>query len=292
MSNLWRWAWLAWLALVSSAVFAGQSPALMLATVYEGDVDVSGYLVSEKLDGVRGRWDGHALWTRGGTRLHPPKWFTQGWPTQPLDGELWIGRGRFDAVSALIRADQPGAPGWREVHFMLFDLPDDPAAFEQRVSTMHTLVAVTNNPQLRMIEQRRYASVDALDAALKQVVAAGGEGLMLHRHDAHYRIGRSDALLKYKPYRDAEARVVAYTPGKGKYAGMLGALVVELADGRRLRLGSGFSDAERAAPPALGSWVTYRYNGLTSTGLPRFARFLRVREELPPPDPVEPRPAM
>jgi DNA ligase-1 len=133
--------------------------------------------------------------------------------------------------------------------------------------------------------QFRVADPATLDARIKAVVATGGEGLMLHHRDAHYGAGRSDWLLKYKPYEDAEARVVGHTVGTGKYTGMLGALVVERADGLRFRLGSGFTDAQRADPPPLGAWVTYRHNGLTSNGVPRFARFVRIRHTMPPADP-------
>ena len=91
--------------------------------------------------------------------------------------------------------------------------------------------------------------------------------------------GRSDTLLKHKRGRDAEARVVGYRPGKGKYEGMVGALLVEDAHGRRFALGSGLRDADRAAPPAIGSTVTFRYDGLTEQGNPRFARYLRVRRD-------------
>jgi len=258
-------------------------PALMLARdLGTSPIDVPAYYVSEKLDGVRARWDGRALWTRGGHRIAVPPAFVDGWPVTPLDGELWIARGRFDVVSGIVRSTRPDPAAWEAVRFMVFDLPAHPGAFSERVAAMRTLVARTAHPQLQMIEQTRLASRAALDARLAQIVAAGGEGLMLHHADARYGVGRSNALLKLKPHDDAEARVLAHAPGKGKYTGMLGALVVEHHDGRQFRIGTGFTDAQRADPPPPGSWVTYRYNGLTSTGLPRFARFLRIRDEMSP----------
>jgi len=260
-------------------------PQLMLATSYEAGLDVSEYWVSEKLDGVRGRWDGRGLWTRGGHRIDAPAWFTEGWPPVPMDGELWLGRGRFEEASVLVRRAAPDDPLWREAAFMVFDLPRHGGRFEARVGAMRSLLDTSGVPWLRPVTQSRGGDAASLDARLEAVVAGGGEGLMLHHRDAFYGVGRSESLLKYKPYDDAEARVVGHTAGTGKYEGMLGALVVERADGLRFRLGSGFSDAERADPPPLGAWVTYRYNGLTSNGVPRFARFMRVRHELPPPDP-------
>ena len=257
-------------------------PALMLARdLGTTPIDVPAYFVSEKLDGVRARWDGRTLWTRGGHRVATPPGFVQGWPDTPMDGELWIARSRFDVVSGIARSTRPDPAAWDAVRFMVFDLPAHPGPFSERVAAMRTLVERTAHPQLRMVEQTRVASRAALDARLAQVVAAGGEGLMLHHADARYGVGRSNALLKLKPHDDAEARVLAHAPGKGKYTGMLGALVVEHHDGRQFRIGTGFTDAQRADPPPLGSWVTYRYNGLTSTGLPRFARFLRIRDDMP-----------
>jgi DNA ligase-1 len=260
-------------------------PRLMLATTYHRGADVSEYWVSEKLDGVRGRWDGSRLHTRGGQPITPPAWFTAGWPKVAMDGELWMGRNRFDETSALVRTGNPHDQGWRRVRFMVFDLPDHPGTFDVRVKRMRSLLAKTRTPWLQPVAQYQLANAAELDARLKDVVASGGEGLMLHHRNARYRIGRSDDLLKYKPFEDAEARVIAHTPGKGKYVGMLGALVVQQADGRQFRLGSGFTDVQRATPPPIGSLVTYRYNGLTSKGLPRFARFLRVRHEPAPSDP-------
>lgn len=270
------------LAAATPLATATSPPALMLASELRGEPDVRAYFVSEKLDGVRGHWDGEALWTRGGHRIATPPGFTRGWPATPMDGELWIARGRFDAVSAVVRRRVADPEAWAPVRFMVFDLPDHPGRFADRIDAMRALVAQAGHPHLALVEQAPAHSRAALDAQLAHVVAAGGEGLMLHHRDARYVAGRSAAVLKFKPHDDAEARVVGHTPGTGKYAGMLGALVVEHVDGRQFRIGTGFTDAQRAAPPPPGSWVTYRYNGLTSTGLPRFARFLRVRDEMPP----------
>lgn len=273
------------LCLATAAATDTPPPRLMLATSYEAGIDVSEYWVSEKLDGVRGHWDGSRLVTRGGHAIPAPDWFTAGWPEQPMDGELWIGRGRFAEVSGIVRSGHAGDAAWRRVRFMVFDLPGLPGPFRQRVMRMRELLGDAGIAWLRPIEQFRVDSAGELDARLEAVVAAGGEGLMLHHRDSIYRAGRSEHLLKYKPYQDAEARVVGHTAGTGKYAGMLGALIVERPDGLRFRIGSGFSDAERADPPPIGSWVTYRYNGLTVNGVPRFARFLRIRHLLPPADP-------
>ena len=257
-------------------------PAPMLAGVFHDAADLSAWLVSEKLDGVRARWDGRRLLTRNGDAIDAPRWFTAGWPAQALDGELWIARGKFQQVSDLVRALRTDDREWKSVHFMAFDLPGDPGRFSQRAARLHALVARTNAPQLRAIAQTHAGDRTALDARLRAIAAADGEGLVLHRATAHYHGGRSDDLLKYKLADDAEARVIGYRPGKGKYAGMVGALLVEDAHGRRFALGSGLSDAERRHPPQPGQWVTFRYNGLTAKGNPRFARFLRVREDYRP----------
>ncbi|MGB3393552.1 MAG: DNA ligase [Stenotrophomonas sp.] len=261
---------------------AATPPPVMLAGQWHDGVDVSRYWVSEKLDGVRARWDGQTLWTRAGNRITAPAWFTRGWPRQALDGELWGGRGSFETTSATVRRHPADDDGWRQLRFMAFDLPGHSGGFSQRLAAMQALVMRDTSPTLAVIPQKRIVDTAALHRHLQAIVASGGEGLMLQHQDNRYGTGRSDGLLKLKPWDDAEARVVAHLPGKGKYSGMLGALLVEREDGMRFRLGSGFKDAQRADPPAIGSLVTYRYNGLTAKGLPRFARFLRVRDEAPP----------
>ena len=254
-------------------------PALALAEVYADDVDLAGYWVSEKLDGVRAYWDGTRLVSRGGHPIRAPAGFTAGFPEAPMDGELWLGRGRFEEVSGLARRDTPDPAAWREVRYVVFDLPAAPGGFGARLARLEGLVAAAGNPALVALAQTRATDHAGLMARMAAVVADGGEGLMLRRESGPYRPGRSTDLLKVKPYEDAEARVIGHVPGKGKYAGMLGALEVEDPEGRRFRIGTGLSDAERRAPPPVGSRVTYRFQGRTERGIPRFASFLRMRAD-------------
>lgn len=263
--------------LLPLAAPAADPPPVALANVYEQEAELADYWVSEKLDGVRGYWDGKRLLTRGGTPVNPPDWFTADWPEAPLDGELWLGRDRFAETSAIVRTEKPVDAEWREMRFMVFDLPAHDEPFTQRLRALKKLLAQADVEWLHPVEQFRVADHDALQSKMKTVVVAGGEGLMLHRGESLYAAGRSDDLLKVKPHRDAEAKVIAHLPGNGKYEGMMGSLLVERPDGLRFRLGTGFTDEQRAQPPAVGAWVTYRYSGLTKNGIPRFARFLRVR---------------
>ncbi len=259
--------------------FAAEPPAILLAEVYRDQVDVSRYLVSEKLDGVRAIWDGTSLRFRSGKEINAPRWFVDGLPKRPLDGELWIARGSFERLSGIVRRDLPDDAEWRQVRYMIFELPGAPGTFRERAEAMRQIARDANLPWLREIEQFPVVDRNSLQKRLKEVVKAGGEGLMLHRADAIYETGRSDVLLKMKPWDDAEAVVVGHFPGHGKYAGMMGALRVRSSDGREFSLGTGFTEAQRQNPPALGVTVTYRYRELTGSGLPRFASFLRVRQE-------------
>ena len=265
----------------NAAAAAADAPALLLASVYRPGLDLQGYWVSEKYDGVRGHWDGQRLRTRGGEPITPPAWFTAGWPDTALDGELWAGRGRFAQAQSTVRQARAGDAAWRQMRFMVFDLPAHPGSFDQRLPALQTAVARTGLPWVLAVPQQRVASDAALQALLARTVRGGGEGLMLHRGSSLYRAGRSDDLIKLKTHDDTEARVVAHLPGKGKHAGRLGALLEEMPSGQRFRLGTGLSDAERSAPPPIGSWVTYRFRGTHDSGLPRFASFVRVREDLP-----------
>ena len=252
---------------------------LLLANEYHPGIDVSRYLVSEKFDGVRAVWDGTTLRFRSGREVAAPAWFIAKLPATPLDGELWLARGKFDELSGIVRKAQPVDDEWQRVSYLIFELPGASGSFAERYARITELVRHTGWGPLQAVEQVRLATRRALDAKLAATVKSGGEGLMLHLAGAPYVTGRSDVLLKMKRLHDTEGVVVAHLPGKGKYSGMMGALQIEMPDGRRFKLGTGFTDAVRKNPPPPGSTVTYTYRDFTSSGLPRFASFLRVRTE-------------
>lgn len=254
------------------------APPLLLAKNYSDKFDARHYLVSEKLDGVRALWDGKNLRFRSGKLIHAPAWFTAPLPGHALDGELWIGRRQFDRLSAAVRRKEPVDAEWQKITYQLYELPNGAGSFSERIATLQASVAQAALPWLQVLPQEQVTDDVALKLKLAQVVGAGGEGVMLHRADATWQTGRSDVLLKLKPQQDAEAVVVGHEAGQGKYQGMLGALLVQTPEGQRFRLGTGFSDAQRRDPPALGSTVTYRYRDRTPAGVPRFASFLRLRD--------------
>lgn len=276
MLRLARYLLFVFLLLLAMLAYA-QAPAILLAQIYHDDIQVQEYLVSEKLDGIRAIWDGYQFSSRQGHPIHAPAWFTQHFPTRPLDGELWIGRGQFETLSSTVRQTQPNDAAWRKVAYYVFELPEADGDFSQRAQQMVQIVRQAHSPYLKHLPQFRVKDRQALQRTLDKVVAQRGEGLMLHRADAPYLTGRSHVLLKLKPQLDAEAKVIAHVPGKGKYQGKMGALLVETPAGIQFKLGTGFSDAERAHPPPIGCQVTYTYRDVTKTGKPKFASFLRIR---------------
>jgi DNA ligase-1 len=274
----------------SAESIATNKPQLMLANVLQKDsgINIKHYWVSEKYDGVRAFWDGKRLISRQGNEYHAPLWFIEGFPSTPLDGELWLGRGLFDRLSGIVRKQSPIDQEWRQVRYMVFDLPAHLGRFDQRLSELTSLISLTSQHtnNLVLVPQWRIENEEALLKQLASFVNNKAEGLMLHDGRSLYAAKRSNDLLKLKPSFDMEAIVTGYEPGNGKYEGMMGAVWVEAFlrndEGplikHAFKIGSGFSDEERQHPPAIGSEITFQYSGLTSTGKPRFARYLRVRQ--------------
>ncbi|MGL4473659.1 MAG: DNA ligase [Shewanella sp.] len=266
-----------WVSNLNSAPMA----KLQLAGKDYHGVDVALYLVSEKLDGVRGYWDGNTMWSKQGHVIHLPPEFTANFPNTSLDGELWAGRGKFEQVQTMLASFQPHQ-GQKSIlnpqplKYMVFDVPHLDLPFNERYQWALTHLTGIN-PTLEVIEQYSLTSQLELAHQLDEVIAAGGEGLMLHLASAKYLPGDKQALIKVKPYMDAEATVIGYVAGKKALIGKMGALKVRTANGVEFAIGTGFSLEERNHPPVIGAVVTYRYQGLTAKGKPRFASFVRIR---------------
>lgn len=254
------------------------APPMMLAREAPAGIDPQGFLVSEKYDGVRAHWDGRQLRFRSGLPVMAPAWFTARLPGTPLDGELWLDRGCFDALSVTVRRAQPQDDEWADVLYLVFDLPGAPGSFAERSQRLAQTLGAARRPGLWAVQQQTVADASALQALLDRVLRQGGEGLVLHRAQALWQPGRSGDVLKLKPQADAEATVLAHVPGRGRLQGLMGALRVRDDAGQVFNLGTGFSDAQRQQPPALGQRVTFTYRGRTGQGLPRFASFLRLAE--------------
>lgn len=257
---------------------AREAPHLLLANVWDPSIDPTGWWMSEKYDGLRGYWDGRKLWTRQGNLIHAPDYFLAELPHDiALDGELWVGHGKFEETISIVRSETPD-DRWKGVHFMVFDAPQAKGTFEERMQFLRATLPDANH-FVRVVAQQRCQGAAQLLAERDRMVKMGGEGLMLRKPESAYEPRRSPTLLKVKPYDDAEATVIAHEPGKGKFAGKLGALRVRTDDGREFSVGSGLTEADRESPPPMGTVITYRFRGLTAKGMPRFPSFLRIRRD-------------
>jgi DNA ligase-1 len=153
--------------------------------------DISGWWVSEKYDGVRAIWDGKNLLTRHGKKLNPPAWFTAGLPNVRLDGELWMGRGTFDALRSNI---QTNGSNWSGVKFMVFDLAQA-GDFEYRYEK---LAKMQLPEHVEVVDHILARGHEWLNIYERLVVDMGGEGLVIRRPRSKYRPGRCGDVIKIK----------------------------------------------------------------------------------------------
>lgn len=248
---------------------------LMLLEQYQ-DQDIKGWVMSEKLDGVRGYWNGQHLFSRQGVMLNPPDYFVDNFPPFEIDGELFSERGKFEEIAATVRSSNP--KGWYKLKLYVFDVPNGKGNLFERLAQLEDYLIQHPHPHIEIIKQIPVQNKEHLHQFLQHILAAGGEGVVVRNPYAPYINGRSSQILKLKALDDEECKVVAHHNGKGKFENKLGAITCENARGR-FRIGSGFKDKDRENPPPIGSIITYKYRGLTNSGKPRFATFWRLREE-------------
>ena len=254
-------------------ILFASKPNLLLLKVYT-DQNVTGWVMSEKLDGIRAYWDGKQLFTRSGKVIHAPDWFLKDYPPFAIDGELWSKRGDFEFISSTVR-DQYPSSGWRKIKHYIFDVPSAKGNLFERLAK----VKPYEGKVIKIIPQIPIKSKDDLKRFLDEVEQKGGEGVVVRDPNTPYIGKRTSKALKVKRFHDAECEIVGYTEGRGKYRGKVGAIVCALQDGTHFKIGSGLSKAFRENPPKIGTIITFKYKELTKRGKPRFPIFLRVRNE-------------
>ena len=272
---------LCWVLLICGLAVNAHALEIMLPRVYTDGIDVSGWLMSEKLDGIRGYWDGKQLLSKKGNPLHPPAAFTRNFPPFALEGEIWGGRRTFEKTVSIVKKQQPH-DGWLELQFAIFDVPQAKGGFTRRLQKAKDWFADQPSQFSFVIPQKIVNNNDQLKAELQRVEKFGGEGLIVRKPDTLYANGRNRDILKVKSFFDMEAVVIAHIEGKGRNRGRLGSLLVGLQENTKVRfkIGTGFSDDERIHPPPVGSVITFKYYGFYESGLPKFPSFLRIRTDI------------
>ena len=254
-------------------------PPVLLAQKWEPHIDVTGWWLSEKLDGVRAYWDGARFLSRLGNEFLAPPWFVESLPETPLDGELWVGRGQFQKTVSIVRRGDRSKL-WRDVSFLVFDAPSHGGVFEERIAWVDEAFAEGAHPHAAAVDHAECEGIDHLRAELARIEGLGGEGVMARQPGSIYVAGRSHTLLKVKSFLDCEAVVVGHVAGKGRHKVRLGALEAALPDGTRFSVGTGLSDREREDPPPIGQVITVRYQELSRDGVPRFPAYVGVRADV------------
>jgi len=266
-----------YLILVMLSSLHAQAPQLFLLKTYKNDMNVTGWVMSEKLDGVRAFWDGNKLISRSGKVFLVPKSFIKDFPPFALDGELWSRRGDFEHIVSIVNTKK-SVRSWDELHYMVFEVPEQEGNFFERLEKLQTYLKHHTQTNIKVIEQIKIHSQEQVQSYFKKVTQEGAEGIVVRNPNVPYYTGRSQLALKFKPFIDAECRVLKHMKGKGKYKDKMGSLLCEY-QGKEIKIGSGFSDVQRNSPPKIGTLISFKYYGKTALGNPKYPVFLRIRRD-------------
>lgn len=260
-----------------SPLFSKDLP-LQKPVVYCGEENIQGWYMSEKLDGIRGYWNGKQLLTRKGNIINAPKWFTNNFPPFELDGELWSKRNNFEFIQSTV-LKKTASDSWKKITYNIFEVPNQKGEFKQRLKKAESWFKSNKNPHVKIIPQIVCKGKKDLDEFLNSIESMGGEGVIIKDPHKPYHTGKKPFILKYKSFKDMEGIVISINKGKGKYKNMMGSLGIKLDNGVTFNLGTGFSDLERKNPPKLNSKIRFKYYGFTKNKIPKFPSFLHVREK-------------
>lgn len=171
-------------------------------------VDPKGWWVSEKLDGIRAIWTGKELMTRHGRKIHAPEWFYDEFPKNiALDGELYLGRNKFNVVQMTVMDHHKNKYLWEKIEYHVFDIPDATYLTFEEVQYILKNYLSTSCKYLKVIHQTQVKDLDQLLELQKILVSQGAEGTMLRKPGSSYRVGETSNLLKFKSQMDSNQMV-------------------------------------------------------------------------------------
>ncbi len=248
---------------------------LMLLEQYKNQ-NITGWVMSEKLDGVRGFWNGKTLLSRQGYPFSAPAYFMQNFPPFEIDGELFSTRNQFSQISSIVRGSD--AEKWQQLKLYVFDVPNVQGDLFARLQKLEIYLKEHPTPYIKIIKQIPIQNKAHLNSFFQKIQKLKGEGMVIRNPKSPYIKGRSAQILKFKAVYDDECTVISHHKGKGKYKDKMGSLSCQNQYGI-FKIGSGFSDKERENPPQIGTLITYKYRGFTSKGKPRFATYWRIRQD-------------
>lgn len=160
---------------------------------------------------------------------------------------------------SIVRKHDKNEEDWQKIKFMIFDAPLVEGDFSTRMKFCRNKLAKSKDTVCKVLKQTVCTSKDELASLMDAVLSEKGEGVMLKDPHSLYEGKRSHSLLKVKRFEDAEATVIGHLKGTGRIANMCGAILVREKDGTEFKIGSGFSDEQRQAPPSVGTIVTFKF---------------------------------
>ena len=151
--------------------------------------------MSEKFDGIRAYWNCKILISRHGNKISNPSWFIEEFPKDiTLDGELWMGRGTFELLRGIINGGyKKDDLLWKQIYFMLFDLPNSKEEYEKRIFELKKLKLPNH---VNIVDIQKCKGKDHLQEYLQQILEYGGEGIMLNQPNSFYISTRTNSLFE------------------------------------------------------------------------------------------------
>src|SRR6185437_10219019 len=132
--------------------------------------------MSEKLDGVRGYWNGQSMISRHGKEIICPQWFIDQFPKNiSLDGEFWLGRGTFELTHGILQSSKDSID-WKRVVYFVFDSPNSTKPYESRICDLDNLLQQSSN-NIQMVDITRCRGNNQIQQYLTNIVNIGGEGM-------------------------------------------------------------------------------------------------------------------